>query len=99
MRIIVSFSGGRTSAYMGWWLKHHTEHELMFVFMNTGCEHPATLDFLERSDKEWGLNLVWLEAAVNHNGKGRGFGTKHKVVTYETAARNGEPMEAVIQKE
>ena len=95
MNIIVSFSGGRTSAYMGWWLKHHTDHELMFVFMNTGCEHEKTLEFLDRCDKEWDLNLVWLEAVVNPE---KGKGTKHKVVTFETASRNGEPMEDVIRK-
>ena len=98
MKIAVSFSGGRTSAYMGWWLKHHTEHELKFVFMNTGCEHPATLEFLNECDKRWKLDLVWIEAVVNHAGRGHGFGTKHKVVTYETAARNGDPFEDMIKK-
>jgi len=98
MKIIVSFSGGRTSAYMGWWLKHHTDHELKFVFMNTGCEHEKTLEFLNECDQRWGLNLTWIEAVVNHAGRGHGFGTRHKVVDFKSAARNGEPFEEVVKK-
>ena len=98
MKIAVSFSGGRTSAYMGWWLKYHTDHDLKFIFMNTGCEHEETLKFLNECDKRWKLGLIWLEAVVDHSGKGHGHGTKHKVVTFETAARNGEPFEDAIKK-
>jgi len=98
VKILVSFSGGRTSAYMGWWLKYHTDHELKFVFMNTGCEHPATLEFLNECDRRWNLDLIWLEAVVNHEGKGHGFGTRHKVVDFKTAARDGAPMEDTIKK-
>ena len=100
MKIVVSFSGGRTSAYMGWWLKYHTDHELKFVFMNTGWELPETLDFLRECDQRWNLDLVWLEAVINHNGRGRGFGTKHKVVSYETASRGGgnTPFQSMVPK-
>jgi len=94
-KIIVSFSGGRTSAYMGWWLKHHTEHELKFIYANTGSEHEDTLKFVDLCAKEWGIDIVWVEAAVNPE---HGKGTRHKVVTYETASRNGEPFEDVIRK-
>ncbi|NJS14050.1 MAG: hypothetical protein HC788_04840, partial [Sphingopyxis sp.] len=38
---------------------------------------------------------MWVEANV-HSVKGQG--TTHKVVTYETAARSGEPFEQAIQK-
>ena len=36
-----------------------------------------------------------MEAVVNPN---KGAGTKHKVVTFETASRKGEPFEAMIAK-
>ena len=102
MKIIVSFSGGRTSAYMGWWLKHHTDHELKFVFMNTGCEHEETLKFLDRCDKEWNLDLVWIEGVYNHAGRGHGFGTTHRVVDFKTAKCAHDtvdhPFEEAIKK-
>lgn len=63
--IVVSFSGGRTSAYMAsLLLKQHDRKNLMFVFANTGKENPETLDFINECDKRWGLNVVWLEAKV-----------------------------------
>ena len=95
MKICVSFSGGKTSAYMAWWLKNHTDHELTFVFANTGQEHKKTLEFVDRCDREWGLGVVWLETEVFH---GERKGSGYCVVSYETASRNGEPFEQVIQK-
>src|SRR3990167_328889 len=93
--MFVMFSGGRTSGYMCWWLKKHKSDEYSFVFMfaNTGQEHEKTLEFVDKCDKRLGLNLVWLEAVVHH---GERKGSTHKIVTYETASRNGEPFEQVI---
>lgn len=94
--VIVSFSGGKTSAYMTRkMLDVNYNPNMRFVFMNTGCEGEETLRFVDRCDHEWGLNVVWLEAVVYPD---KGNGTSYKVVSYETAARNGEPFEAVIQK-
>jgi len=95
--LFVSFSGGRTSGYMCHWLLENkaNEYDLRFVFANTGLEHEKTLDFVDRCDREFGLNLAWLEAVVNTE---HGKGIRHKVVTYETASRNGEPFERVVRK-
>lgn len=92
--IVVSFSGGRTSAFMSWWLKNNSSEELRVVFANTGQEHESTLEFVNRCDKEWGLCVVWLEAKVN---AGRA-GTTYTVVDFKSASRNGEPFERVIEK-
>lgn len=96
--LFVSFSGGRTSAYMCWWLLKNKckEYNLIFVFANTGQEHEKTLEFVDKVDKWLGLNLVWVEAVVDPR---RGKGVRHKVVSYETASRYGEPFEAYIAKE
>ena len=93
----VSFSGGRTSAFMSIWLKQNMAHifDLRFIFANTGWEHPDTLRFVNEVDRRYGLGVVWVEAVVNPE---MGEGTTHRVVTYETAARNGEPFEAVCAK-
>lgn len=68
--------------------------KVICLFANTGQENEETLRFVDRCDKEFGLNVVWVEAVVNDGRKG----TTHKVVNFETAARNGEPFEAVIEK-
>jgi hypothetical protein len=68
---------------------------MVFVFANTGEENEETLIFVDKCDKEFGLNVVWVEAVVNH---GERLGTKHKIVDFNTAARNGEPFEEVIKK-
>ena len=96
-KLSVSFSGGRTSAYMAKWLidNKSDEYEFSFIFANTGLEHEKTLDFVNECDKRWGLNLVWLEAVVHHNER---KGCTHKIVTYETASRKGEPFKAVCSK-
>jgi hypothetical protein len=63
--------------------------------MNTGEEDEATLQFADKCDKEFGLNLVWLEAVVIHEA---GKGTQHRVVDFASASRNGEPFEQAIKK-
>lgn len=96
--ILISFSGGRTSAFMAKLLMEHqtlADVPKVVCFANTGKEFEATLDFVNECDKRWNLNVVWLEAVVNPE---KGKGTTFKIVNYETAARNGEPFEAVIAK-
>ena len=94
--LFVSFSGGRTSGYMcHWLLENKSEYNLIFVFANTGLEHEKTLEFVDKCDKYFGLDLVWVEAVVNPE---HGKGIRHKIVNYETASRNGEPFEAFIKK-
>lgn len=96
-RILVAYSGGRTSGLMANRIKalYGATHEIVNAMDNTGLEDPRTLVFADKCDRHFGLNLVWLEAVVNPE---HGEGTTHKVVSFETAARNGEPFEAVIQK-
>ena len=94
--ILVLFSGGRTSAFMTKFLKEkYPNDNLLFVFANTGKELEETLIFVDKCDKEFSLNLVWLEADVNFE---KGKGTDYKIVTFETASRKGEPFEDVIKK-
>lgn len=95
--LVVSFSGGRTSAYMSYWLKRNKseEYNLHFVFANTGREDERTLDFVLDCDANFNLNLTWLEA-VTHKGERKGC--THNVVSFDTADRKGRVFEEVIQK-
>lgn len=96
-RLFISFSGGRTSGYMTKRLlgQYRASHECVVLFANTGLEHERTLDFVDKCDRAFGFNVVWVEAVVN---AGAGNGTTHKVVDYLTASRGGQPFEEVIGK-
>lgn len=96
--LVCTFSGGRTSAFMGLLLKDlpkYKNYDKLYVFANTGKELPETLDFINQCDKEWGLGVVWLEANVQD---AKGVGTTFKIVDYETASRNGKPFEEMLKK-
>ena len=88
----ISFSGGRTSAYMLY--KVLEAHDMSLpteahvIFCNTGKEHEATLDFVRDIEKHWNVPITWLEFTVKQ--------PKFKVVSYETASRNGEPFAEII---
>jgi len=96
--IVVSFSGGKTSAYMAKSLLDIYGDRVHFVFSNTGAEHQKTLDFIKRCQDNWNMNIIWIEAKVNHSGRGRGYGTAYTIVDYESASRDNEPFEEVIKK-
>lgn len=93
----ISFSGGRTSAYMTKLLLDNwsDRYDFIVTFANTGLEHPKTLEFIHDCDTHFGFNTVWLEAVVHHEER---LAPSHKIVTFETASRNGEPFEEVIKK-
>lgn len=96
-KVLISFSGGETSAYMTQELFKQFKgfRDMIVVFANTGEENEATLQFVDKCDKYYGWNVVWVEAVVNPIHK---KGITSKVVTFETASRNGEPFEDVIKK-
>jgi 3'-phosphoadenosine 5'-phosphosulfate sulfotransferase (PAPS reductase)/FAD synthetase len=96
-KLLISFSGGETSAYMSQWLWKEMQHkyEMLFVFANTGQENEETLEFTHKCSKHFGFPLVWVEADVN---KEEGKGTTHRVVDFKTASRSGRPFEDVIKK-
>jgi hypothetical protein len=96
-KLVISFSGGRTSGYMTKKIldAKKDEYDIKVIFANTGFENEATLQFVHDCDTHFGFNTVWIEGVTNME---KGVGMSHKVVTFETASRNGEPFEAVIQK-
>ena len=105
-KLLISFSGGRTSAYMTWYLLNEwpdrENWDMVVVFANTGKEVEGTLEFVDRCDKEWGLNVVWVEAKhEDDNGdtySEKGWQVEHKIVSFETASRVGQPFEEMISQ-
>jgi len=66
--LVCTFSGGRTSAFMGLFLQNYNKYkdfDKVFIFANTGKEREETLEFINECDKQWKLNVVWLEAKIN----------------------------------
>ncbi|MCB1886274.1 MAG: phosphoadenosine phosphosulfate reductase family protein [Rhodocyclaceae bacterium] len=90
---MIQFSGGRTSAFM---LHQIIEangplHERVVVsFQNTGREFNETLDFVQECGERWNVRIVWLEY--------RPDAPRFEVVSHNSAARDGEPFEALIRK-
>ena len=93
----ISFSGGRTSAYMLYKVLEANDmklpEEAIVCFANTGKEDEATLKFVNDCAVNWNVPIVWLEYKNAEETKDR-----WTQVTYETASRNGEPFEELIRK-
>ena len=100
--LVISFSGGETSAYLCWWMVNNREKycdNLHVVFANTGQEHVKTLEFVDRCDREWNFGVTWLESEIPAE---RGVGPVPRVVDFKTASRPtdraGNPFEEFIKK-
>ncbi len=95
--LLVSFSGGETSAYLAKWLLDNKSdiYKMVFVFANTGDEEEETLKFIKKCAKEWKIKIIWVEAIVHHNER---LSSSHKIVNFKTASRNREPFVEVIKK-
>lgn len=90
---LISFSGGRTSAYMLWRVLQANgglPSDAVACFANTGKEEDATLDFVRDCEINWGVKIHWLEYQSTD--------PKFKVVNFETASRSGEPFENLVKK-
>lgn len=96
-RLFMSFSGGETSGRMVKWLKDHSIQdydEVVCLFANTGEENEETLQFVKQCDEAFGLNVVWIETDIDPENR---HVARFKVVDFDTASRNGEPFEKIIQ--
>lgn len=90
---VISFSGGRTSGYMLWRVIQSNgglPEEAKVIFANTGKEEEATLKFVKDCQDNWGVDITWLEYQRED--------PKYKLISFETASRNGEPFEQLIER-
>lgn len=88
---VISFSGGRSSAYMLWRiLQAHggkLPNDVRVIFCNTGKEANETLDFVQECGEVWDVQITWLEY------RSRSW---FVVVNHERASRDGEPFNECI---
>ena len=88
----ISFSGGRTSAYMLWRVLQSNDglpEDAKVLFCNTGKEEEETLQFVRDCEQNWNVPVTWLEYTGSSD---------FKVTTYADASRQGEPFDAVIKQ-
>lgn len=93
---VISFSGGRTSAYMLWKIleaNNGLPDDAIVCFANTGKEEEATLEFVRDCEKHWNVKIHWIEYQFAEK-----IADRWKEVTFETASRNGEPFMDLIHE-
>ena len=95
---IISFSGGRTSAYM---LKMILDahdgtlpDDVHACFANTGKEREETLRFVHECESRWHVRVRWLEFVTDL--KSLPPSERFTEVGYNSAHRAGEPFDALI---
>jgi len=89
----ISFSGGRTSAYMLWRVLQANGGlpvDTVVCFANTGKEVEATMRFVRDCAEHWHVPIRWLEYLPTEPG--------FTLVDFDRASRQGEPFEALIRK-
>ncbi len=90
---LISFSGGRSSAFMlRCVLDAHggaLPDDMHVVFANTGEEHEGTLRFVRECGERWGVAIRWVEFIPEV--------PRWREVTYDTASRKGEPFDALVR--
>lgn len=94
----ISFSGGRTSAYLLWRVLESNgvlPDDAVVCFQNTGKEMLETLDFVHECSQRWGVPITWLEwTGFEPPGRSRCL---YRVVERATAATQGEPFAALCR--
>lgn len=91
-KVHVTLSGGRTSAYLLHRLLEANgdlPERVRVVFANTGREDPRTLDFLQQIGERWSVPITWVQYLPE--------APFFETVSHNSAARNGEPFEAMIK--
>lgn len=93
---LISFSGGRTSAFMlHEIIQAHggkLPQETIVAFANTGKEREETLRFVHECSIAWNVHVHWLEYKSRSGKKS----DRYSVVGYNSASRNGEPFSNLI---
>ena len=93
---LISFSGGRTSAYMLHEIVRAYDGQLPtdvhVCFANTGKEREETLRFVHECGSRWSVRIRWLEWRTPAQG---GF----EEVGFNSAGRIGEPFTAMLAYE
>lgn len=64
---VVSFSGGRTSAYLVHLMEQKRKKEgwnVEYIFLDTGAEHPKTYEFIRNVAQHWKVPITCIRAKI-----------------------------------
>lgn len=94
---VVSFSGGRTSAWLVWLMEQQRKlgAQVFYVFMDTGAEHPKTYEFIRNIVKYWGIPLVCIRAKYNEE---LGKGNDYEIVPVNQIGPDLQPWLGMVKK-
>lgn len=94
MENVVSFSGGRSSAYLVYLMKNQYP-DTDFIFMDTGAEHPKTYEFIKNIVNFWSLKLTCLRVVVNPE---LGQANSYREITLDELKQDLQPFRDVCYK-
>ncbi|QDP63233.1 MAG: putative uncharacterized nin region protein [Prokaryotic dsDNA virus sp.] len=96
MKKVVSFSGGRTSAYLcKLMIEKFGRENVDFIYMDTGAEHLKTYRFIRKVNDEFGLDLICLRGDFSLP---LGAGVGYKVVGISSLKPDLIPFKGMIEK-
>lgn len=98
MKHVVSFSGGRTSAYLVYLMEQKRKNEgwdVDYIFMDTGAEHPKTYEFIRNVVKHFGIDLTVIKAKINQED---GIGVEPLECSINDIGWDMSVWEAMVQK-
>lgn len=97
MQKVVSFSGGRTSAYLVWLMEKTKKagEKIVYIFMDTGAEHQKSYDFVRAVAKNFAVEIICLRVAVNPElGKANGY----TVASIDEIGPDLKPWSDIVKK-
>ncbi len=96
MKKVVSFSGGRTSAYLcKVMIDTYGRDNVDFIYMDTGAEHPKTYEFIKNVNEFFGLELVCLRGNFDSP---LGTGATFEVVSVDSIGCDLAPFKSYARK-
>lgn len=97
---LISFSGGRTSAFMLWHildaLGGQLPADVHVCFANTGKEREETLRFVHECESRWNVRVRWLE--FRKSARSVLADERFDEVGYNSASRQGEPFDLLVTR-
>lgn len=96
MKKVVSFSGGRTSAYLcHLMIERFGRENVDFIFMDTGGEHPKTYEFIRNVNDYFKLNLICLRTDFSSD---LGVGNSYYEVSIDDIGPDLIPFKQMMAK-
>lgn len=96
MKKVVSFSGGRTSAYLcNLMIEKFGAENVDIVYMDTGFEHPITYDFIRNCAKWFKSPITFLRGDFSTP---LGVGVGYNIVDGDYVGCDGKPFAGMMKK-